>query len=113
MLQERLEELGINVEEVLEDYFGDDFEIYEETLIAFAKDKKTDELRQALDKGDTSAAFEAAHCLKASVGMTGYDELFKKLVVLVEKLRNGEMPQKEEIDAYFNGYDRLMETVEG
>ena len=111
MLKEQLEGLGIDVDSTVEDYFGDDFSIYEETLRSFINDSKIHELLEALDKKDIKAAFEAAHCLKAIVGMTGYEKLMDYLVVLVEVLRSGDMPAQSDIDAFMGAYEVLEDAV--
>ena len=112
MLKDDLYNIGVDVDGTVSDFFGDDYDIYYETLKALAADTKIDELKAAIKKKDVSGAFEAAHCLKAAVGMCGNEILMQRLVVLVEILRkNGYIVSTMNAKGYKNN-SKLMIFME-
>ncbi len=111
MLKDDLYNIGVDVDGTVSDFFGDDYDIYYETLKALAADTKIDELKAAIKKKDVSGAFEAAHCLKAAVGMCGNEILMQRLVVLVEILRKNQMPTGAQIDSFYVSFREFVNVI--
>ena len=62
-------------------------------MVAMAlADKNFDALTAAMDAGDVTAAFEAAHALKGSIGNVSLSPIYRPLCELTELLRGGNMP---------------------
>ena len=62
-------------------------------MVAMAlADKNFDALRAAVDAGDVTAAFEAAHALKGSIGNVSLTPIYRPLCELTELLRGKSMP---------------------
>lgn len=62
-------------------------EFYVKILGALFQDKSMDEMAAALDQGDLSAAFRAAHSLKGMSGNLGLTFLYNAVSEIVEPLR--------------------------
>jgi HPt (histidine-containing phosphotransfer) domain-containing protein len=62
-------------------------------MVAMAlADKNFDALTAAMDAGDVTAAFEAAHALKGSIGNVSLSPIYRPLCELTELLRGKSMP---------------------
>ena len=62
-------------------------------MVAMAlADKNFDALTAAINAGNATAAFEAAHALKGSVGNVSLTPIYKPLCELTELLRGKSMP---------------------
>ena len=62
-------------------------------MVAMAlADKNFDALTAAMNAGDASAAFEAAHALKGSIGNVALTPIYKPLCELTDLLRGRSMP---------------------
>jgi HPt (histidine-containing phosphotransfer) domain-containing protein len=62
-------------------------------MVAMAlADKNFDALTAAMDAGDVTAAFEAAHALKGSIGNVSLSPIYRPLCELTDLLRGGNMP---------------------
>lgn len=62
-------------------------------MVAMAlADKNFDALTAAINAGNATAAFEAAHALKGSVGNVSLTPIYKPLCELTEQLRGKSMP---------------------
>ena len=55
-------------------------------------DANFDKLKAAMDAGDTTAAFEAAHALKGSIGNLSLTPIFEPISALTELLRGKSGP---------------------
>lgn len=100
-----LEAAGIDVDEALERFMGNEA-LMTKFLLRFPEDPNFPQLKQALAGGDGARAFEAAHALKGVVGNLSMKKLFQSMSVLVEDLRAqdlaaaaGRMP---ELEAQYN-----------
>lgn len=62
-------------------------------MVAMAlADKNFDALTAAMDAGDGTAAFEAAHALKGSIGNVSLSPIYRPLCELTDLLRGKSMP---------------------
>ena len=62
-------------------------------MVAMAlADKNFDALTAAINAGNATAAFEAAHALKGSIGNVSLTPIYKPLCELTEQLRGKSMP---------------------
>jgi HPt (histidine-containing phosphotransfer) domain-containing protein len=65
-------------------------------MVAMAlADKNFDALTAAMDAGDVTAAFEAAHALKGSIGNVSLSPIYRPLCELTELLRGKSMPAED------------------
>ena len=55
-------------------------------------DKNFDKLKAAIDAGDASAAFSAAHALKGSIGNMALTPIYEPICALTELLRGKDAP---------------------
>ncbi len=55
-------------------------------------DKNFDRLKEAVDAGDTHAAFAAAHSLKGSIGNVALTPIYEPICALTELLRGKDAP---------------------
>ena len=88
------------------DRFIDDEELYVSCLETFQAETGFADLRNALDKQDYTAAFDAAHTLKGVTGNLGLTPLFNVVCSMVETLRSGENEDLE------GKYSRIMAEKE-
>ncbi|MBU5625989.1 Hpt domain-containing protein [Oscillibacter sp. MSJ-2] len=78
-------------------------EMYLRFLHMLFQDDNLQKLGQALERGDLTAAFEAAHTLKGVTGNLGLTPLYEAVCVIVEPLRD-----RKEQD-YAQMYQRIRE----
>lgn len=74
-----------------------DEELLRQLLDMFLADQSYRLLTEALDAGDTAAAFSAAHSLKGSSGMLGMTRLQAVLSEMTELLRTGDIYAASEL----------------
>ena len=63
----------------------------------------------ALDAGDVTAAFEAAHTIKGVMGNMGLTPMYEEVCYIVESLRNGRLDNMQE---HYQALSRLKEELE-
>ena len=83
---EDLRAFGAHVEEGLARCFNNE-SFYLRLVGMGLADANFDRLQQAVDSGDTAAAFEAAHALKGSIGNLALTPLYNPISELTERLR--------------------------
>lgn len=81
---------GMDYKNTIERTAGDE-ELLRQLLDMFLADESYRLLTEALDAGETSAAFNAAHSLKGSSGMLGMTPLHSVLCEMTELLRAGDI----------------------
>ena len=81
-----LRDYGANVDEGLGRCFNNE-DFYLRLVGMGLADANFDKLKAALDAGDTTAAFEAAHALKGSIGNLALTPIFGPVSQLTEVLR--------------------------
>jgi len=87
--KEIFEAYGADYETTMERFMGNE-EMYRGFLDMMFKDESFHRLGDALDCGDLTAAFEAAHTFKGVAGNMGLTPLYDAVCVIVEPLRAGE-----------------------
>ena len=98
-LLERLRAWGCAVGDTLRNLDGD-AELYVRCVRMFARDNNFDALTQALQAGDTTAVFEAAHTIKGVAGNLGLSPLFSLSSALSDLARPGQPePDPEQLRA--------------
>ena len=86
-----LRDYGANVDEGLGRCFNN--EAFYLRLVGMGlADANFDKLKAAMDAGDTTAAFEAAHALKGSIGNLSLTPIFEPISALTELLRGKSGP---------------------
>ena len=83
----QLEAAGVDVDEAL-GRFMDNEALMLKFLLRFPQDQNFALLKQAMDSGDVTQAFEAAHTLKGVTGNLAMTQLFQQVSLLVEDLRS-------------------------
>lgn len=84
---EKLKEIGVQPEEGLKRCMND--ENFYLTLVKMVPgDKGFNNLKSALDDGDLTAAFEAAHALKGVLGNLSLTPIYDPVVEITELLRS-------------------------
>ena len=114
----QLEAAGVHVEEVLARFMNNEG-LMMRFLIRFPQDPNYRQLCLAIEAGNHSDAFVAAHTLKGVAGNLAMTHLFREISQVVELLRAGEMDQARErmpvVDAEYRrtvqGLEPFMEQV--
>lgn len=86
-LKTALRDYGADYEGIMARFMGNEA-LYRRILAMLPRDGSLQELDQALQAGDYSAAFDAAHTLKGVAGNLGLAPLEKAACALVEPLRS-------------------------
>lgn len=81
---------GIETRGTLERMCGD-YAFYRECLTLFVNDSAFHQLRQAVEEGNVTAAFDAAHTLKGVAANLGLIPFLEDIAPFVETLRAGSM----------------------
>ena len=89
MTLESLRTYGANTEEGLARCLNNEAFYLRMVNLALA-DKNFDELKRAMDAGETRAAFEAAHALKGSIGNVALTPIYQPACALTELLRGAD-----------------------
>ena len=89
MTLESLRTYGANTEEGLARCMNNEAFYLRMVNLALA-DKNFDELKRAMDAGETRAAFEAAHALKGSIGNVALTPIYQPACALTELLRGAD-----------------------
>ena len=105
-LIDRLRTCGADIDAALERLVGDEV-LYESCLRMFLEDPSFPELKAALDCGDYSAAFTAAHTIKGVAGNLGLTPVFTAADALVTPLRHGR-PRNADLPTL---YETLMSAM--
>ncbi|QNL44415.1 Hpt domain-containing protein [Oscillibacter hominis] len=100
--QEVFEGYGADYQTTMSRFLGNE-EMYLRFLNMLFQDDNLQKLGEAIEHGDLTAAFEAAHTLKGVTGNLGLTPLYKEVCAIVEPLRN-----REERD-YSQAYQRVQE----
>ena len=85
---EKLQSVGINVEEALDRFSGIE-ELYERFLKKFIDDPEFNKLETSMETSDFDSAFTACHTMKGVVGNLSIIPLYKIVFEETELLRNG------------------------
>ncbi|WP_338148938.1 Hpt domain-containing protein [Dysosmobacter acutus] len=101
-VQEIFEAYGADYQVTMSRFLGNE-EMYLRFLHMLFQDDNLQKLGQALERGDLTAAFEAAHTLKGVTGNLGLTPLYEAVCVIVEPLRD-----RKEQD-YAQMYQRIRE----
>lgn len=94
MRKKLLESIGIDVDEALDRFMGNEG-LMMKFLLRFPADESFPRLRQAVRDGDSRAGFEAAHALKGVAGNLSMKEFHQQVGQVVEDLRRGNLPAAE------------------
>ena len=89
-MKRELEQAGIRTEQALERFMGNEG-LYLRFAGRFLEDRNYEELLKAMEKGDTKAAFAAAHTLKGVSGNLSFNCLYGRVAAVVEPLRCGDL----------------------
>lgn len=107
----KLSRAGVDVKQGLK-RLDNDSAFYEILLKKFCDSPQYEQLKNAMDQGDTQQAFQHAHTLKGASGNLSLVRIYDALTPMVEELRKGnlEMAQKyfEEVS---EAYDVLMKVL--
>lgn len=110
-----LEEYGINYEVTLRRFVGNE-EFYLKMLSKLPQDNNLNKLNSALENGNLSDAFEAAHTLKGVAGNLGLTPLYQAVCMIVEPLRLGDkrsdyMELFQVVQSEFTKVEELCEVL--
>lgn len=81
-----LESYGVNYDETMARFMGNET-FYLNILRKLPQDQNLDGLGAALDGGNLTAAFEAAHTIKGLAGNLGLRRIYEAVSAMVEPLR--------------------------
>lgn len=107
----KLSRAGVDVNQGLK-RLNNDKEFYESLLQKFCEDTHYDDLKNALEQGDTDTAFQAAHALKGAAGNLSCTRLYSLLTPMVEELRHHDLESaKNAFPEITASYETLMEVL--
>lgn len=89
-LRKKLLGAGVDPDSALERFMGNE-SLYLRFAGRFLEDRNYEELLKAMEKGDTKAAFAAAHTLKGVSGNLSFNRLYGRVAAVVEPLRCGDL----------------------
>lgn len=87
---------GLNIE-VINQCFGGNEDIYFKFLRRFFEDKDYINFNELMVNSTYSEAFNSAHALKGVAGNLGMTKVYECLLVIVEKLRNSDYDDLEDL----------------
>ena len=103
--KEKLEYIGVEVEEALKRFMGND-ELYLQLLLRLPEDSNYALFLKAVERGDQETALRAVHTLKGICGNLSIKPLYKTFGELTKLLRKGEFEQvavrKPEVERLWN-----------
>lgn len=111
--KERLEQAGIDVDDVLERFMGNEA-LLDRMLKGFLQDQNYSVLCQAMEAGDASAALTASHTLKGLCGNFSMKEMSELVTKQVALLRGGDFAGAAALmEPISKCYDGLTEAIRG
>lgn len=115
--QKAFEDYGADYTTTLSRFMGNEA-TYLKFLRMFFEDPSLRKLGAALETGDLSAAFDAAHTLKGVAGNMGLTPLYDAVCKIVEPLRAGEKRDDytalyQNIQMEFQKAEALRDTLKG
>lgn len=115
--KEQLQAYGADYKATMERFMGNEA-LYMRLLDMLFKDDSLHKLGDALDAGDLTQAFEAAHTLKGVVGNMGLKPLYEAVCTIVEPLRQREQRSDyialyQVIQTEFQKVDELRHRLKG
>ena len=102
----RLEEIGIDVDSVLDRFMGNEG-ILTRFLKKFLDDANSEKLKDAVEKGDAEAALTASHTLKGVSGNLSMNRLYELTTRQVQLFREGKEAEARGM------MDEITETYQG
>lgn len=109
--KDKLIALGVNLEETLE-RFVDNENLYFRCLNKLLEDKNYNDMMAAIDTGDASTAFDAAHALKGVSANLGLNILYEEMKVITEVFRAGSLDyDADNLKRINDAYIQVIETI--
>ncbi len=113
--EQALEKIGVNTEEVLARFSGNEM-LMKKFILKFAEDKAFPDTKAAIAAGDKKAIELSAHTLKGVSGNLGFTALYEASAALVNAVRAGEdekiQPLGEKVVALGNDVVSALLAVE-
>ena len=109
--RELLEQHGFDVDGTMKRFLNNE-QLYKKCLKKFLTDESMEKLKISCEAGDTQEAFKAAHTMKGFISNLGINKLYHLLTPMVEKLRDGNTLEQEELKALENVYREMYELIE-
>lgn len=110
--KKKLQEAGINVEDALERFMGNEALLLR-FLFKFAKDENYGKFTAAMEQKDYKEAFEALHTLKGLCGNLSLDALFRVVSKEVEYLRGEKYQEAHILLPEVEGeYKKIIQTLD-
>ena len=103
--QEAFEAYGADYQATMSRFLGNE-DMYLRFLNMLFQDDNLQKLGQALECGDLTAAFEAAHTLKGVTGNLGLTPLYQAVCDIVEPLRD------RKVGGYAQPYQHIQEEFQ-
>lgn len=101
----------IETESAKERFMGN-YPMFSKYLYQFAEKGLLDKLKEALKTGTVEEAFEAAHDMKGVSLNLSLKQIEEPMSIVVEKLRQGELPTQEEWNNLEKVYQKTVEGIE-
>ena len=108
---QQLQQAGIDTQEALGRFMGNEA-LMLKFLLRFPQDPNHAKLLQAMEAGDASAAYAAAHTLKGVAGSLSIKPLFDQASAITEDLRSGHLTAAaEKLPALIQTYQSVLQAI--
>ena len=109
--RELLEQHGFDVEGTMKRFLNNE-QLYKKCLKKFLDDDSMDRLKESCEVGNINEAFKAAHTMKGFISNLGMNKLYHLLTPMVERLREGNALEQDEIKTLEDVYREMYELIE-
>ena len=109
--KDKLKEAGIDVEEALERFLGNE-DLYLKFLLKFPKDDNFSNMEKYLKQNNCEEAYKCAHSIKGVAGNLSIFNVYKCMSILAEYLKNSQLQDaKEYLDELKKVYEVSVDAI--
>lgn len=108
---EEMKLAGIDTEQAMERFMNNE-DMYRKFLHKLPAETSYKDMMDAIEDQNVEGAFDAAHKLKGIVGNLALVKIYNSLYDIVETLRNGNLPDKEDLSAFSRLYMECIMYIE-
>lgn len=107
---EEMKSAGIDVDSAMERFMGNE-DVLRTFLRKLPEDASYREMLYAIEKKDIQLAFDSAHRLKGILGNLSITNAYNSLYWIVETLRDGNLPSKEQLSDFIVMYEACLNDI--
>lgn len=107
---DELRTAGFDVDSAMERFMGNE-ELFRSFLKKLPEESSYKEMLEFIEREDVELAFDKAHRLKSILGNLSITSAYNSLYCIVETLRDGNLPSKEQISDFISMYEEYLSYV--